>query len=504
MSHPLSRHESLVRHAGYGIFVASVEGRFTEVNPALVRMLGYDREEELLSVSLAREVYLDPAELERPPSRSGEPGDVDWIETRWRKRDDTPITVRIALRTVLDEDARAASYEGIVEDVTETRRHEELLRRSERMASIGTTLAGVAHELNNPLAAIMGFSQWLMKKSWPEEDRTALETISHEAERSAKIVKDLLMLARRREAERRTPVNVNDVVGYIVRTRRYALRSAGITCELSLSPALPLVCGDRAQLEQVVLNLVNNAEQALRAARDADSRRGSRELRIEVRTHREGSAVLLAVDDNGPGIPEGARSRIWDPFWTTRDEGEGTGLGLSVVHHIVVEHGGTVDVDRSRFEEGGASFRVRLPALVRLDGAGEPDEGLPAARALDVLVVATDPTDRSFLTRFLTSRGHVVLAAPGADRARRLAEHTAFDAVVLDVGLSAAARTWVDALRTSPGCARARFVVCGTESPAAGEEESRPPERPAGVPADATFVARPYDVDLLRRAVEEV
>ena len=156
-----------------------------------------------------------------------------------------------------DADGEVCAYDGIVEDVTERQRHDELLRRSERMASLGTTLAGVAHELNNPLAAIMGFAQLLLQKPWPSEDRAALETINHEAIRSATIVKDLLALTRKRDVERRVATDVNDIVGYIARTRRYALETAGIACTVELQPGLPLVHGDRAQLEQVMLNLLS-------------------------------------------------------------------------------------------------------------------------------------------------------------------------------------------------------------------------------------------------------
>ena len=506
--------DSLFRHTHYAVFACDPDGRLVEANSALARVLGFPNPEALLAAS---DLRLDPiphpdgdtsagaeagAAADAPPTSDAASGDdVRWVEARWHRRDGTPISVRISLRTVRNEHGAVQRYEGIAEDITERRRAEELRRRHDRLSTIGTTLAGAAHELNNPLAAIMGFAQWLMKKPWPDEDRMALETISHEAERSARIVKDLLTLARRRETERRSPVNLNDVAGYIVGTRRYAMETAGIACELRLDPGLPLVCGDRAQLEQVVLNLVNNAEQALRARLDAADRDAPpSEPRIAVRTRREGADVLLEVDDNGPGIAESARSRIWDPFWTTRGDEQGTGLGLSVVHHLVVEHGGSVDVGDSTLPGGGASFRVRLPASADQAAGGSPAAAPPAMRALDILVLAIDPTDRSFLTRFLTSRGHVVLSTADLERARRYAEQTSFDAVVIDLGLAGGEAAVAERLHAASGCRSARFVVTSSAARAGSVPDDSLHARLAG---SAVVLAKPFDVALLRRAIEE-
>jgi len=487
-----ARYRDLVQRAGYGIYVASVDGRFLDVNPALVRMLGYESAEELFALDLARDVYLDADARERLIARSAEES-ASWVEVRWKRRDGTPIMVRISLQRVHDGDGQLVALEGIAEDVTERRRQEELLRRSERMASLGTTLAGVAHELNNPLAAIMGFAQLLLKRDWPSEDLMAIETISHEAERSAKIVRDLLTLARKREANRRAPVNLNDVVGYILRTRRYALETSSVACEIDLDPDLPLVCGDRTQLEQVLLNLVTNAEQALRHAREeATSSARSLSARLTVRTRRAGTEAVLEVADNGAGIPVDSQSQIWDPFWTTRDEGEGTGLGLSVVHHIVAEHGGSIEVTSAA--PGGACFRARFPATVEPEDSAGSTAGAHAAKALDVLVVARDASDQHFLTRFLTSRGHAVLATADADRAHRFAEQMAFDTVVVDASTSPADVVLVNELRRVNGCTRARMVLVAAAS---GKQGDALPILPSTV-----VIAKPYDVDQLRHAIE--
>lgn len=483
-----SRYKALVGRAGYGIYRSSANGRFVEANATLAEMLGYSSVDELYALDLPRDVYLDPEERGRimrgPAAARGYP---DWIETRWKRRDGTPITVRLAVRPELDSNAEPEFFDGIVEDVTERQRQDELVRRTERMATIGTTLAGVAHELNNPLAAIMGFAQLLLKKPWPAEDRAALETINHEAIRSATIVKDLLAMARKRDVERRVRTDVNDVVGYIVRTRRYSLETAGISFALELDPTLPMVHGDRAQLEQVVLNLINNAEQALGARIDAPHTNPAGHIRI--RTRHDARDVIIEVEDDGPGIPESMRSKIWDPFWTTKDEGEGTGLGLAVVHGIIAEHGGTISFENA--PAAGARFVIHLPLASETVVTRTPGQ---ASRPLDVLVVDPGASDLLFIERFLTSRGHAVINASNGDLAVRLAEQTVFDAVVCDARLLGRDGTPVAvALRATDGCAQSRFVLSSEE-----------PRAERAIPAleGAALVARPYDVEELRRLIE--
>lgn len=481
------RYASLVERVGFGVYRSNLEGRFLEVNSVLVEMLGYQTADEVLALDIARDVYFDPEErrrlCERPNSAFSE-----WVETQWKRRDGSAITVRLCVHRIFDEAGELRAFDGIVDDVTERHRQEELLRRSERMASLGTTLAGVAHELNNPLAAIIGFAQLLLRKPWPSEDRAALETINHEAIRSAAIVRDLLALTRKRDVERRVPTNVNDIAGYIARTRRYALETAGISCAVELQPALPPVNGDRAQLEQVMLNLLNNAEQALRAMDEVRDR--ARPARITIRTRQEGNNVIVEVEDTGPGIPMEAQSRIWDPFWTTKGEGEGTGLGLAVVHGIVTDHGGTIRVD-SR-EGHGARFTIALPIAPESHVA--PLAG-HAVRPLDVLVVDPGASDLLFVERFLTARGHAVINAGSGDLALRLAADGPFDAVVCDARLIGRdGRPIAAALRAMESCARARFVLSTSTALDARV-----------LPAlfdDAAVVTRPYDVEELRRLIE--
>lgn len=484
-----ARYEAFVGRAGYGIYRSSIQGRFLEANGLLASILGYDSSDELLALDLKYDVYLDPDERERLIARPAGATFPDWVITRWKRRDGSPVNVRLSVRAECDANGDIVSFDGIVQDVTEVQRHDELLRRTERMASLGTTLAGVAHELNNPLAAIMGFAQLLLKKPWPGEDRAALETINHEAIRSATIVKDLLAMARKRDVERRVRTDVNDVVGYIARTRRYALETAGIACALELDPTLPRVFGDRAQLEQVILNLINNAEHALRA--NEQNPGGQRtQGHIRIRTHHDERDVIIEVEDDGPGIPESLRSQIWDPFWTTKDEGEGTGLGLAVVHGIVSDHGGTISLENA--PGSGARFMIHLPIATETPTTTSTGQ---ASRPLDVLVVDPGASDLLFIERFLTSRGHAVINAGSGDVAVRLANQTSFDAVVCDALLPGRdGRSVAEALREASGSEHARFVL---STSGAVEDVVLPATLDR-----AAVVARPYDVEELRRLIE--
>jgi len=487
-----ARFEALIQRAGYGIYRSSGEGVLVDANGSLARMLGYDDASELLGLDLARDVCIDSADGDRLLHRPVGSEFPEWVETRWKRRDGSPLSVRLSVRPIAGAAGQVESYDGLVEDITERQRHDEMLRRNERMATLGTTLAGVAHELNNPLAAIIGFSQLLLKKSWTPDDRAALEAINHEAIRSATIVRDLLTLTRRRDGARKLATSINDIVGYIARTRRYALETAGIGCCLELESALPTVYGDRTQLEQVVLNLVNNAEQALRPRVDGDQRPGM--AHITIRTRREEHEVVLDVEDDGPGIPEHSRAHIWDPFWTTKEEGGGTGLGLTVVHGIVADHGGTISVESA--PGFGARFIVRLPIA--------PDAEFPismqemtgtASRPLDILIVDPGASDLGFVERFLTSRGHAVISAGSGELALRLAAQTTFDAVVCSAReVAPDGGAVANALRKTVGCEHARFIVSVSE----GNESSKPPEGIEG----AIPVARPYDVEELRRLIE--
>ena len=312
-------------------------------------------------------------------------------------------------------------------DITAEREMRQRLMESDRLAAVGELVAGVAHEVNNPLSSISAFAQLLLRdESLSSPQRDSIEVIRSETTRASYVVRDLLAFARRSEP-RREPVDLNDVVDRTLRLRSYQFAASRVTVERRLAADLPSVLGDARQLQQVCLNLVTNAAQAMAPG-------GGGVLTVVTRT--EGSDVVLDVCDTGPGIPENVRSRIFEPFFTTKAEGEGTGLGLSVSYGIIGAHGGTIAVVSS--VSPGSTFRVVIPALDNARAAGEvsarndaPHRGTLTGRS--VLFVDDEPALREGVEAFGAIRGFTVLTATDGAQGLDLIRRATVDAVVCDL-----------------------------------------------------------------------
>jgi two-component system NtrC family sensor kinase len=292
---------------------------------------------------------------------AGEPFEFDF-----RRPDGVRRFLEVSLPAVTAADEGIARL-AVLRDLTERKRAEEELEqqrealfRSEKLAAMGSLLAGVAHELNNPLSVVMGQSVLIRELAGDGSMAARADKIVQAAERCARIVRDFLALARRYPRERRQ-VDLNEVVRATLGSVALALRADAVEVTLALAPDLPRVAADRAQLQQTVANLVSNAHQALRGVG------GPRQLILATRTDGLGTHVLLEVADSGPGIPVSLRGRIFEPFFTTRPTGQGTGLGLSLCQAIVESHGGRILYEER--SEGGALFRLELPVGSREGGA---------------------------------------------------------------------------------------------------------------------------------------
>lgn len=306
---------------------------------------------------------------------------------------------------------------GILRDVTDEERLKESLLQSEKLAAVGTLVSGVAHELNNPLTSVIGYSQLLLSKDLDEGLRKAIERIAHEAERASKIVQRLLILGRRRAPER-IFTEIKEIIGGVVDAFREKLEEKGIELRLSIADDLPLVMVDPVQFRQVLSSLLINAVEAIREA--------GGEGFIEVVAGRvpfeDGEGVEIVFRDSGPGVPSKIRGRIFEPFFTTKDVGKGTGLGLSTAYSIVKDHGGDLFLKESN---EGATFVIHLPPAER--GGGKERGGRR------ILAVDDETNILELVEGILVPAGYEVDKARGGKEALKKVEKGDYDLILLDV-----------------------------------------------------------------------
>ncbi len=341
-----------------GISVVDLSGIITEVNQTAVEIHGFGSRDKLLGRNALELVA--PRDHERIATnmrKALKQGTIRDVEYTLLKADGTEFPGELSTSVLRDASGKGVGHITIVRDVTERKQAEEKEKQlqqelylSRRLASVGELAAGVAHEINNPLTGVLGFSQRLLRKSSDEEVRRDLEIIYSEAQRAAKVVQNLLTFARRREPKKEHS-NINDIVQKTLELRAYELQTGNIEVVTDLAPNLPEIMVDFHQIQEVFLNIVLNAEQTMNEAHG--------EGKLIIKTREIKDYVRISFADNGPGIPPEQLDKVFDPFFTTRAEKGGTGLGLSTCHGVVTEHGGRIYA-RSK-PRNGATFFVELP-----------------------------------------------------------------------------------------------------------------------------------------------
>lgn len=407
--------------------------RFLAVNEAAIRHYGYSRE-EFLSMTLAairppEEVPALHEHLRRLAAAPRAPVEQVGLR-RHRKKDGALIDVEITRSPITFQGREARLVMAV--DVTERKRMEvelerqrQVLYQTEKLSAMGQLLAGVAHELNNPLTIIAGHAS-ILRQTAPPEIVERAEKISEASKRSTRIVRNFLSLARQRTPERE-PTALNQVAREAVELLTYQLRVDDVGVAFDLAEDLPLLWADAHQLHQVMVNLVGNAHHALRTA--------PRPRRITIRTHYDAidGKVSFVVADNGPGIAPEIATQIFEPFFTTKPPGEGTGLGLSLCRGIVEGHGGAIHVETAPDE--GASFVVTLPVHARPSvGSTEvPTETKRGPERMTILVVDDEAEIAELLTDILTRDGHRVDSAINGISALEKLRTRSYDVILSDI-----------------------------------------------------------------------
>jgi two-component system NtrC family sensor kinase len=341
-----------------GISVVDLNGIITEANQRTVEMHGFSSKGELLGKSAFELVApSDHEKIAKNMRKTLKEGLIRGVEYNLLKSDGSEFPSELSTSVLKDASGNPVGLVTISRDITRRKqaegREKELQKElllSSRLASIGELAAGVAHQINNPLTGVLGFSQRLLRKSTDREVSENLGRIYTEAERAAKVVQNLLIFARRRQPKKELS-DANEILQSALELRAYELKTSNIEVVTGLAPSLPRVMLDFYQMEEVFLNIILNAEQVMTEAHNGG--------KLTIETGRGKGYIRVTFTDDGPGIPAEKLYKIFDPFFSTRGERGGTGLGLSVCHGIIAEHGGRI---YAKSKPGkGATFFVELP-----------------------------------------------------------------------------------------------------------------------------------------------
>lgn len=396
-------------------------------------------------------------------------------------------------RPVLDDEGRPLGWLEALWDVTGQRQIQSKLQQMEKMAAVGQLVSGVAHELSNPLTSIIGYAQLFLNHPVSETRSSEARMILEEAERAGRIVKNLLWYARHAEPER-THTDVNEIIERTLALRDYELKVEDIIVRCELDPTLPATFADAHQLQQAILNLLINAEQAIRG--------GQGHGRIQVRTRKiSNSRFSVEISDDGPGIPREIEPRVFEPFFTTKPSEVGTGLGLAIVKRIVQQHEGKVAFE-SLFT-GGVKFTMELP-LVPVPARELPSPVVPFSPksskvpAAHILIVEDEPTVAQLVADVLREEGHDVEAVTDSQEGLQRVSRSRYDLIVCDLRMPRLdGPAFYDALVRARSTARHRilFITGDTLGPHTIEFLKS---------HQLQFLTKPFLVEELKLAVHRV
>ncbi len=430
------QNERFFELAAVGAFRSSLAGAFTQVNPRLVDILGYASREELYALRIPGDLYMDPSQRSRLQEEHTDAGVAEGVALTWKRKDGSPVYLKLHGRIVFDDDGKPDHYEGFIVDVSEARELQEQLVRAQRMEAVGQLAGGVAHDFNNLLTVVLASAALIQREPGKDEMVLALaDDIAAAAERGASLTTQLLTFAHK-QPMKTTVVDFGEVVEATVHLLRRTI-PASISIVIDEMQEHP-VLADRGQLQQVIMNLIINARNAMPSGGELrlsiEQRRLSWAERAEnKRTDDDRDFAILTVADTGVGMSEEVMGRVFEPFFTTREVGAGSGLGLSLVFGIVTRMEGFVAVDSEPGE--GTAFQVFWPvAEAQVETVAHRKAGPLRTIAGLCLLVEDEDAVRQAVCRMLEDIGlSVVQATDGNEALETLAALEQLDLLVSDL-----------------------------------------------------------------------
>ena len=442
------------------ILITRANGAIEHANDAFVRALGYSRQ-ELAKLRVEDLVARGFGTVHEQITAAARDGGI-WRGTLVRRRrDGSTFPAACTVVALRDPAGSITHYVGVERDTTDEVKLRDQLVHSERLSAIGELVAGVAHEINNPLQTIVGSVELMMEENTTPAIQRDLQVVRREAGRAGQIVRNLLSFVRR-STPNRVVVDLNEIIRATVELREFHLQQHNITVAFELHSGPIEVLANREEIQQIILNLVLNAEQAIEL-----SRKGSR---ITFRSDTAGPYQIIEVADDGPGVGPDLKGRIFEPFFSTKDVGQGTGLGLSISHGIAAAHGGSLEL---RDSTSGACFRLTLPRPVVPAQVEAPPVAANVDRATErggsdlcALIVDDEVPIRRLLARLLEKRGFDVYEAASGDAALAIVRERPVSVVLCDVRMPGmnGVDLYRELIATHPGLARSFVFITGDKS----------------------------------------
>lgn len=437
------KYRGLFENALEGIYQISPRGRFLTANPALVAMLGYAHKKELFAIDVKTQLFARAEEFSALMRDLQAQGKVTGRTLRLRHKDGSERYVLASARKITDGRGQLLCYEGVFQDITRRKLLEKQLLRAQKMESIGTLASGVAHDFNNSLSAILPMAELIkLKSDRPEVVRKCIDVIIDGARHSTRLATQLLTLSKDRQLAKK-PIDVRDTLASVVNLMQKSL-PPGVDLAFTCADAF-CIEADAAQVEQMLINLILNARDAFAGF---GHNRSTRTIAISVTAAQPSSDLFVVnqrqqadaqswlrirVTDNGSGMDAQTLDHIFEPFYTTKEPGKGTGLGLAMVYAIVQNHDGLIDVNSKPGH--GTTFDIYLPAL-SADAAGEVEIAPGVKRGKGHLLIVDDQKEvRESLEQILHSLGYDCTRVQSGDRALEVYDPTLHDAVILDVSM---------------------------------------------------------------------